>query len=296
MTPGDDPIWGVLRYPDVESVQRTRFDISGFGSLACMADQQLDAEKIVATVEKLHRRIAERFPTAGLASVCAKLLAISKAARDRSEQIARPIVWVRLISLILIIAVLGSAALTVWIVVKAAGAPQDVSTADWIQAVESALNDVVIIGASIFFFATLEIRIKRRRALRAIHELRSMAHIIDMHQLTKDPERVLGKGEGHDTESSPARTMSEFELSRYLDYCSEALSLTGKVAALYVQNFEDSVAVSAVNDVENLTTDMARKVWQKLMVLHAGAGPNGDRASHSEARETAPAGETPRQK
>jgi hypothetical protein len=48
--------------------------------------------------------------------------------------------------------------------------------------------------------------------------------------------------------------------------------LTGKVAALYVQNFEDSVAVSAVNDVENLTTDMARKVWQKLMVLHAGSG------------------------
>jgi hypothetical protein len=63
--------------------------------------------------------------------------------------------------------------------------------------------------------------------------------------------------------------MTEFELSRYLDYCSEMLSLTGKVAALYVQTFEDSVAVSAVNDIENLTTDMSRKIWQKLMVLHA---------------------------
>ena len=30
------------------------------------------------------------------------------------------------------------------------------------------------------------------RALKAIHELRSIAHIIDMHQLTKDPERITG--------------------------------------------------------------------------------------------------------
>jgi hypothetical protein len=43
------------------------------------------------------------------------------------------------------------------------------------------------------------------------------------------------------------RTMTRFELTRYLDYCSEALSLTGKVAALYIQNFEDEVALQAVN-------------------------------------------------
>jgi hypothetical protein len=88
-----------------------------------------------------------------------------------------------------------------------------------------------------------------------------------MHQLTKDPER-LGQ-QGNDTQSSPKRTMTEFELSRYLDYCSEMLSLTGKVAALYIQTFQDDVAVSAVNDVENLTNGLSRKIWQKLMVLHA---------------------------
>ena len=33
--------------------------------------------------------------------------------------------------------------------------------------------------------------------------------------------------------------MSEFELMRYLDYCSEMLSLTGKLAALYMQNMRD---------------------------------------------------------
>jgi len=34
--------------------------------------------------------------------------------------------------------------------------------------------------------------------------------------------------------------MSPFLLCRYLDYCSELLSLTGKLAALYAQSFSDT--------------------------------------------------------
>ena len=58
-----------------------------------------------------------------------------------------------------------------------------------------------------------------------------------MHQLTKDPSAVVsvaGK-----TASSPARTLSRFEVTRYLDYCSEMLSLTSKVAVLFAQGFPD---------------------------------------------------------
>jgi hypothetical protein len=62
--------------------------------------------------------------------------------------------------------------------------------------------------------------------------------------------------------------MSAFELGRYLDYCSEMLALTGKVAAVYIQRFEDPVALQAVNEVEDLTTGLSRKIWQKLMVLY----------------------------
>jgi len=56
-----------------------------------------------------------------------------------------------------------------------------------------------------------------------------------MHQLTKDPDRAAGRGQS--TDSSPARVMSTFELGRYLDYCSELLSLISKIGALYVQDF-----------------------------------------------------------
>jgi hypothetical protein len=92
-----------------------------------------------------------------------------------------------------------------------------------------------------------------------------------MHQLTKDPERM--HVQGPDTRSSPKRTMTNFELNRYLDYCSEMLSLSGKIAALYVQDFPDAAVVAAVNDIEDLTSGLSRKIWQKIMILDEPTEP-----------------------
>ncbi|MGD9855150.1 MAG: hypothetical protein AB7U20_09400 [Planctomycetaceae bacterium] len=231
-----------------------------------MPYQQLDPDKIVETVQILHRRMKERFPQVGLVAVCEKLLEISRLARERSNAIARPIPWVRALSALVIVSIL---ALFAWALISAQPSGERHTLEEIVQVTEPGMNVIVALGVTVFFFVTLETRIKRGRALKAIHELRAIAHIIDMHQLTKDPERLLNQGnQRKDTQSSPKRTMTEFELSRYLDYCSEMLSLTGKIAALYVQGFEDSVAVGAVNDIESLTTAMARKIWQKLMVLH----------------------------
>jgi hypothetical protein len=122
---------------------------------------------------------------------------------------------------------------------------------------------------------TIETRLKRRRALRMIHQLRSLAHIVDMHQLTKDPERVLS-GQP-DTASSPVRTMTLPELGRYLDYCSELLSVTSKVAALLVQYFDDAVVLSSVNEIEDLTTGLSSKIWQKITILDHALSRSGAR-------------------
>ena len=70
------------------------------------------------------------------------------------------------------------------------------------------------------------------------------------------------------TSNSPTASMTPFELSRYLDYCSEMLSLIGKLSALYVQGFDDPVAVQAVSDLEQLTTSLSRKIWQKIVLLN----------------------------
>lgn len=124
----------------------------------------------------------------------------------------------------------------------------------------------VLIGAAVFFPVSVDARLKRRRGLRALHELRAIAHIIDMHQLTVDPEHLLSGSRG--TPTSPRREMSAAELGRHLGYCSEMLALTGKVATIYVAEFDDPVVLDAVAEVENLTTGLSRRVWQKRMVLH----------------------------
>lgn len=230
-----------------------------------MRYEQLDPDRIVETVALLGKRIHERFPQAGLNQVCQKLQEIAGRARSRAAEIDRPIRWARVLSgaiiLLLTAMVVGVVGSTLedrhW---------RDLSAADTVQVIEAVLNELVAIGFTIFFLISIETRLKRRKALQAIHELRVISHIIDMHQLTKDPERLMQPAQ--DTASSPRRTMTPFELNRYLDYCSEMLALVGKIAALYVQNFPDEPAVSAVNDVEDLTAGLSRKIWQKIMVLH----------------------------
>lgn len=119
-----------------------------------------------------------------------------------------------------------------------------------------------------FFLVSLETRLKRRQALEAIHELRSIVHVVDMHQLTKDPEVVLSVAT-----ASARRAMTRPELARYLDYCSELLSLTSKVAALYAQHLTDSVVLDAVHEVEALATGLSGRIWQKIVILDtASAG------------------------
>ena len=46
-------------------------------------------------------------------------------------------------------------------------------------------------------------------------------------------------------------------------------ALIAKIAALYVQGFQDPVLLDAVDDMEDLTAGFSRKIWQKLTILEA---------------------------
>jgi hypothetical protein len=131
--------------------------------------------------------------------------------------------------------------------------------------IESGVNLMVLMFAGMWFLLTLEERLRRQRIQTWLHQLRAFAHVVDMHQLTKDPTVILNQGPR--TPSSPARTMSRFGLARYLEYCAEMLALTGKLSALMAGETEDHVVIAAAGDVETLCTDLGRKVWQKIMIL-----------------------------
>jgi hypothetical protein len=228
--------------------------------------RNLDPTLIVETVGQLNVRVNERFPKSGLGQVASELYDVAREVVGRTESINRPHVLLRAGSTLIIVALAGALGAVLF---KLRLAPGEWTWLSVIQVLESAINDIVLLGAGLFFLVTLESRIKRRRALKAIHELRSLAHIIDMHQLTKDPHVLLENGPR--TANSPMRTLSKYQLARYLDYCSEMLSLLGKLAALYVQRFDDSVALAAVDGIEDLTNGLSRKIWQKIAMLEETA-------------------------
>lgn len=244
---GPHETWTVLRYD--RFVANTNY-------------RKLEPDRIIETARALLQRISERFPGSGLSNVCKEVLSVAEKAAVTSEWIARPNLWLRAaigFCLLIIAGVLGGALMNVHLTMNLQ------NLMDLMEAIEAGINDMVFVAIAIAFLLTWENRRKRDRALKALHELRSLAHIIDMHQLTKDPERTMNRGDS--TTSSPKRAMTPYQLTRYLDYCSEMLSILSKIAAIYVQHFDDPQTVSAVNDVESLTTGLSRKIWQKIMIL-----------------------------
>jgi len=231
-----------------------------------MSYRSLDPEQILSTLDRLHQRITERFPDAALTAVSRELVSLARFCVTESREIGRPNWPVRWIAGVLILAVIV-ATLAVFFGPWIEGTPAFSSVGDYLQGLEAFVNNMVFLAIAIWFLGSLEGRLKRRRALKAIHQLRSLAHVVDMHQLTKDPAQILAPVA---TTSSPSRTMSRVQLGRYLDYCSEMLALISKVAALFVQESNDPMVLAAVDEVSGLTLGLAQKIWQKLAIVGTG--------------------------
>jgi len=227
--------------------------------------RELSPERIVETSALLQKRIQERFPDSGLSLIAGELIDVARAAQQVSDWLARPILWVR-IAVVIAVAILAFLVIVALRVVNID--MTGIGFSETAQGVEAAVNNLVFVAIAIYFLVGIEARIKRARALKELHVLRSMAHVVDMHQLTKDPERLAsGERGGSDTASSPKRDMTPFQLTRYLDYASELLAILSKVAAIYVQRFSDPETTRAAADIEDLTVGLSRNIWQKIMIL-----------------------------
>jgi hypothetical protein len=236
-------------------------------------ERQLREDKLLETGEHLRQRIAERFPGSGLSRVAAEVVLTTRESVVRTEGIRQPNLWLRI----------GLAALGLLLFVGLwfAIPTKEGHRSPW-QRVLDTLNEsrgiLVYLGAVAVFLWTLEVRFKRRKALRAVHELRALAHLIDMHQLAKDPD-WLGKSGGP---TSGGKPMNADTMGRYLHYCTELLALVSKIGHLYVRDFPDAGAVAAVDNCEGLATGLSQKIWQKIMILdriRTDAGGNAPAAA-----------------
>lgn len=228
----------------------------------------LDSKKIINTINRLNLRIVDRFPQSNLINVGRKLYKIGKETDEVISWIETTNIWFRVgigTFITIVLAGLLYALFSLKISIS------NLSLGDIATIVEAVVNEIVLLGAAVIFLVSSETRNKRKKIISAVNRLRSIAHVIDAHQLTKDPHTIFHPDRS--TEHSPKRTMTEFELARYLNYCSEMLSLTGKLGFLYVQRFDDPASVDAANELEKLTTGFSRKIWQKLMILKAVGAP-----------------------
>jgi hypothetical protein len=211
----------------------------------------LDAGKLLETSEKLSKRVLTRFPGAGLAEVANELTTTTREAAVRAEHIAQPNIPLRVGLVVLLL-------LGVAVAIYQGGTFET-----FLKSLDATRGAAVYLVVVIVFFWTLETRFKRHKALRAIHELRSLTHVIDMHQLAKDPEQVVEGG----AVDIGGRQMNAAGMASYLQLCTELLSLVSKIGHLYVQEFPDPPSLNAVDQVETLATGLSHKIWQKIMIL-----------------------------
>ena len=225
----------------------------------------LNSALIIETLETLERRVAERFPRAGLTKVCHELTEVARETDERAQMLARPNYALRVLAGLIIVCGL---AMLVYVIRFIDVKREAESVYGVLQGFDAGFNLVLLMGATVVFLVSLEARWKRQQALGDLDELRSIIHVIDMHQLTKDPSSTSTLS--GTTPSSPKREMSASDLVRYLDYCSEMLSLAAKVAAIYAQSSKDATVVEASSDLQQITANLSAKIWQKINIAQAG--------------------------
>jgi hypothetical protein len=226
--------------------------------------RRLDPAMVAVTAGRLRDRVRERFPDSGLAGVGRELSRLADGAGRQTHALTRPYLGLRTLVFLVLAAGIAAQAYVIWLA-KDATPTDQLNVFTLTPVIESAVNLMLLVFAGMWFLLTLEERLRRGRIQAWLHQLRAFAHVVDMHQLTKDPTVILNPGAR--TQSSPQRITTRFELARYLEYCAEMLALTGKLSALMAGETNDHVIIAAASDVENLCTDLGRKVWQKIMIL-----------------------------
>jgi fumarate reductase subunit D len=229
-----------------------------------MRYRTLDAKLIIETAERLEKRVAERFPDAGLRGVAIELVSLSRDLAKAAKALEAPIWWLRGV---VIVAIAAGALMFLFVgtilpLGRISGTHDAIQS---VQGIESLINMIILAMLGFLALIRTEERIKRKQVFRKLHGLRSLIHVIDMHQLTKDPAAL--STDFKPTSHSPARITDRADLARYLDYCSEMLSITGKIAALFAQSVNDDVVVDGVNDIESLGSNLSRKIWQKITLI-----------------------------
>src|SRR3989338_930014 len=176
---------------------------------------ELRSQEIIQTSDGVLEAIAERFPCSGLSGIAREIHERAGQMDAGIAAIMRPRKTIRVLSAMLtaLLVLLALVLLSLFFRMILYNLHEE-----FLQAIDAVISAIVLLGGGLFFVVSAERRQRGKDSLRQLHTLRALAHVIDMHQLKKDP--LISR--------RPAERVPE-----YLDYCSDLLNIIGKMAAYY---------------------------------------------------------------
>lgn len=171
----------------------------------------------------------EEFPSSGLAAVANEVAAVSEGSVDRFHQIQKPRIMMRLmVGILVLCAISGPFLFSVLVNFS----EEVTNLGDFLEATDAGLHMILLLAEGIVFLVGMKNRTRRHQALEALAEYRSLADLVELHQINKAPGLDLKEAPENDI-----RTVRTVEaLASYLDFSGVLLSIIGKLSAYYAQH------------------------------------------------------------
>lgn len=229
------------------------------GSAGRSVKHRLDPARMVETAESLAREIGERLPGSSLAGLAAELASLAHATDERTKQARAPIHALRAASA----AAIGVGSLTLLLVALRVHARWEFATiTELFVAVQAGINLSVLLAGAAWFLGSFEARIKRRRTLESIAELREFVHVVDLTQLYFTPDLY-----------GPEPSVGKLRLDHtYLLFCTRMLGLLANLAALRSRGVAVDSIIRAAFEVELLANTITAKLQSKVEAIRSAAG------------------------
>lgn len=233
-----------------------------------MQEPILNLKRLADAVDDLRVRITETFPESGLCHNAGLVLDFARQVEREGMTMVKVPSWIRFISWVGGFAVVGTLFLSGLYVVKTESGIETLP--NFLQALSAVIT--VFAGATAGFFTMRSIEQSQVRslAMAKLKTLREMAHVIDMLQLSKSPVAIMFPLEHQDgigAARSNKPTLTLAEMFQYLTYCGELAALIGKLAVVYLSWVHDPIVLATIDDVEDLCSDLERKMLSKLLLI-----------------------------
>lgn len=217
------------------------------------------------TASRLVERIQQRFGDDPLTDIARQVLDVAKMSEKRIARALRVGFFIRMLTWPLVLA--AGVGIAWW--VKSLNLTLRVNDAgDLAQSLDSVFQLLLVLGAGGWFLLSIGTKAQRRSLFKALQELHALTQVIDLVQLDKDPDRLHFSSDQR-TPTSPTlgKANTAFLLGRYLDYCSELLSVLSKIACLYRERVSDEAVLSRLGDFDRLSNQLRANIGSKMGLI-----------------------------